>query len=144
MMSQQRADDAGRDVAGMAVLNELADALARLSGEGGAGPDDGRDADPGQVLGALEPVGILLRGRPPRQPEPQEHHRAGSYVGQVVDRVAQQPDRTGAAAIAQPGIPGEQQAIAYLVFALIGTLGVGIPVGIYFAMAHARRSCSPG
>jgi len=40
----------------------------------------------------------------------------------------------GAAAIAQTGIPGGQQAIAYLVFALIGTLGVGIPVGIYFAM----------
>ena len=41
---------------------------------------------------------------------------------------------SGGAAIAQTGIPGSQQAIAYLVFALIGTLGVGIPVGIYFAM----------
>ena len=40
----------------------------------------------------------------------------------------------GAATIAQTGIPGAQQAIAYLIFALIGTLGVGIPVGIYFAM----------
>jgi threonine/homoserine/homoserine lactone efflux protein len=40
----------------------------------------------------------------------------------------------GAAAIAQTGIPGGQQAIAYLVFALVGTLGVGIPVVIYFAM----------
>ncbi len=40
----------------------------------------------------------------------------------------------GGAAIAQTGIPGGQQAIAYLIFALIGTLGVGIPVGIYFAM----------
>jgi threonine/homoserine/homoserine lactone efflux protein len=40
----------------------------------------------------------------------------------------------GAAAIAQTGIPGGQQAIAYLIFALIGTLGVGIPVVIYFAM----------
>jgi threonine/homoserine/homoserine lactone efflux protein len=41
---------------------------------------------------------------------------------------------SGGATIAQTGIPGGQQAIAYLVFALIGTLGVGIPVGIYFAM----------
>jgi hypothetical protein len=41
----------------------------------------------------------------------------------------------GAAAIAQTGIPAGQQAIAYVVFALIGTLGVGVPVGIYFAMA---------
>jgi Sap, sulfolipid-1-addressing protein len=40
----------------------------------------------------------------------------------------------GAAAIAQTGIPGGRQAIAYLIFAIIGTLGVGIPVGIYFAM----------
>jgi hypothetical protein len=40
----------------------------------------------------------------------------------------------GAATIAQTGIPGGQQAIAYLIFALIGTLGVGIPVGIHFAM----------
>jgi hypothetical protein len=40
----------------------------------------------------------------------------------------------GAATIAQTGIPGGQQAIAYLIFALIGTLGVGIPVGIYLVM----------
>jgi Sap, sulfolipid-1-addressing protein len=40
----------------------------------------------------------------------------------------------GAAAIAQTGISGGQQAIAYLVFALVGTIGVGAPVGIYFAM----------
>ena len=42
----------------------------------------------------------------------------------------------GAAAIAQTGIPGGQQAIAYLIFAVIGTLGVGIPVGIYFALGE--------
>jgi len=40
----------------------------------------------------------------------------------------------GAAEIAQTGISGGQQAIAYLVFVLIATLGVGIPVVIYFAM----------
>jgi Sap, sulfolipid-1-addressing protein len=46
----------------------------------------------------------------------------------------------GAAAIAQTGIPGSQQALAYLVFALIGTLGVGIPVALYFAMgARSER-----
>lgn len=39
-----------------------------------------------------------------------------------------------AAAIAQTGISGGEQAIAYLVFALVGTLGVGTPVGIYFAL----------
>jgi Sap, sulfolipid-1-addressing protein len=40
----------------------------------------------------------------------------------------------GAASIAQTGISGGEQAIAYLVFALVGTLGVGIPVGMYFAL----------
>jgi hypothetical protein len=39
-----------------------------------------------------------------------------------------------ATAIAQTGIGGGQQAIAYAVFAVIGTVGVGAPVGIYFAM----------
>ena len=46
---------------------------------------------------------------------------------------------SGGAAIAQTGIPGGQQAIAYLVFALIGTLGVGIPVGIYFALGDRSQ-----
>jgi hypothetical protein len=40
----------------------------------------------------------------------------------------------GAASIAQTGISGGGQAVAYLVFALVGTLGVGIPVGIYFTL----------
>jgi hypothetical protein len=40
----------------------------------------------------------------------------------------------GAAAIAQTGIPAGQQAIAYAIFAIIGTLGVGTPVGLFFAM----------
>jgi len=39
----------------------------------------------------------------------------------------------GATVIAQTGISSGVQAIAYLVFALVGTLGVGTPVGIYFA-----------
>ena len=40
----------------------------------------------------------------------------------------------GAATIAQTGIPGGQQAIAYLVFALIATIGVATPLVIYLAM----------
>ena len=50
----------------------------------------------------------------------------------------------GAAAIAGTGISGGQQAIAYLVFALIGTLGVGIPVGIYFAMGARSEKLLAG
>jgi Sap, sulfolipid-1-addressing protein len=50
----------------------------------------------------------------------------------------------GAAAIAGTGIPGGQQAIAYLIFALIGTLGVGVPVGIYFAMGKRSEKLLTG
>jgi threonine/homoserine/homoserine lactone efflux protein len=50
----------------------------------------------------------------------------------------------GAAAIAQTGIPGGQQAIAYLIFALIGTLGVGVPVGIYFALGERSAKLLAG
>jgi Kef-type K+ transport system membrane component KefB len=42
----------------------------------------------------------------------------------------------GAAAIAQTGIAGGQQAIAYAVFAVIATIGVGAPVVIYLAMGE--------
>lgn len=40
----------------------------------------------------------------------------------------------GAAAIAQTGISAGQQAIAYAVFAVIGAVGVAVPVVIYLAM----------
>jgi Kef-type K+ transport system membrane component KefB len=46
-----------------------------------------------------------------------------------------------AAAIAQTGIAGGQQAVAYAVFAVVGTLGVGAPVVAYFAMG--KRSAEP-
>jgi Sap, sulfolipid-1-addressing protein len=39
-----------------------------------------------------------------------------------------------AAAIAQTGIAGGQQAVAYAVFAVVGTLGVGAPVVVYLSM----------
>jgi hypothetical protein len=42
----------------------------------------------------------------------------------------------GAAAIAQTGISGGQQAVAYAAFAVIGTAGVAAPVVIYFAMGE--------
>jgi hypothetical protein len=43
---------------------------------------------------------------------------------------------SAAASIAQTGISGGGQAIAYAVFALIGTVGVGTPVVIYFALGE--------
>jgi threonine/homoserine/homoserine lactone efflux protein len=45
----------------------------------------------------------------------------------------------GAAAIAQTGIPGGQQAIAWVVFVLIASIGVGAPVVIAIAMGERSR-----
>ena len=39
-----------------------------------------------------------------------------------------------AAAIAQTGIPAGEQAVAYAVFALVGTAGVAAPIAIFFAL----------
>lgn len=44
-----------------------------------------------------------------------------------------------AAAIAQTGIAAGQQAAALAVFVLVGTLGPGIPVAIYFAMGERAK-----
>ena len=41
-----------------------------------------------------------------------------------------------AAAIAQTGISSGDQAVALAVFVLIGTLGLGLPVVIYFLMGE--------
>jgi hypothetical protein len=45
----------------------------------------------------------------------------------------------GAVAIAQTGIGGAQQAVAYLIFAVIATIGIGAPVGIYFALGKRSQ-----
>jgi hypothetical protein len=51
---------------------------------------------------------------------------------------------SAAAGIAQTGISGDGQALAYAVFALVGTLGVGLPVGIYLVMGERAASMLAG
>jgi hypothetical protein len=50
----------------------------------------------------------------------------------------------GGAAIAQTGIGVGQQIIAYAVFAVIGSLGVGVPVIIYFALGERSEKLLSG
>ena len=50
----------------------------------------------------------------------------------------------GAAAIAQTGIPGDEQAVALLVFTLIGCLGVATPVAIAVVMGDRSRHLLDG
>jgi threonine/homoserine/homoserine lactone efflux protein len=47
------------------------------------------------------------------------------------------------AAIALTGISGGEQAVAYAVFAVIGTIGVAAPVVIYSSWETGRPGCSP-
>jgi len=42
----------------------------------------------------------------------------------------------GAAAVAQTGVSGADQTVAWVVFTVIASLGVIVPVGIYFAMGE--------
>ena len=49
-----------------------------------------------------------------------------------------------AAAIAQTGIPAGEQAVALAVFIVVGTLGPGIPVAIYFAMGERAERLLDG
>lgn len=44
-----------------------------------------------------------------------------------------------ASAIGQTGIPAGQQAIVYAIFVVIATIGVGAPVGLYFALGSRSR-----
>ncbi len=106
------------------------------------------------VLGA----GLLLvaarqfRGRPhgdeqaamPRWMGAIDQFKPGAALGSGVLLAGANPKNLllavgGAAAIAQTGIAAGEQVIAYLVFALIGTIGVGAPVVIYFGMGERSQ-----
>ena len=121
-----------------------------------AGPGASEEGQPATWVSWLKLVlglGLLLvaarqfRGRPhegEEAPLPKwmgaiDRFRAGQALGGGAALAGANPKNLllavgGAAAIAQTGIPASQQAIAYAVFAIIGTLGVGAPVGIYLAM----------
>lgn len=101
------------------------------------------------VLGALLLLVALrqFRSRPHGEEQPAmprwmgtiDKFRPGAALGAGALLTAANPKNLllamgGAATITQTGISGSQQAIAYLVFAALGTIGIAIPTGIYFAM----------
>ncbi len=101
------------------------------------------------VLGALFLVIALeqWRGRPHDGDEPVtpawmgavEHFSPLKAAGAGAVLAGLNPKNTllaiaAAASIAQTGIPGGEQAVAYAVFAIIASLGVAAPIVIYFAM----------
>ncbi len=122
-----------------------------------AGPTDPTDqGDPAAWVGWLQLVlGLLLvgaavrmwRGRPqegdaverPGWMEaiatftPLRAAAIGAFVG-VVNPKNLLLVVGGAAAVAQTGIPGSEQAVAWAVFTVIASIGVGLPLGIYLAL----------
>jgi hypothetical protein len=136
---------------GLGVVGAIVLALA---GPGGAS-EEGQPASWVSWLKLLLGLGLLLvavrqfRGRPrqgEQAPLPKwmgaiDRFTPGKALGGGAVLAGANPKNLllavgGAAAIAQTGIPASQQAVAYAVFAVIGTLGVGAPVGIYLAMGE--------
>jgi hypothetical protein len=146
-------------LAGLGIVGAIVLALA------GAG-NASQSGSPATWVGWVKIVlGVLLllvaarqfQGRPHDDEQPQmpkwmatiENTKPVTAAGLAVVLSAANPKNLllavgGAAAIAQTGIPGGQQALAYLIFALIATLGVGIPVGIYFAMGARSEKLLAG
>ena len=141
-------------IAGLAVVGAIV-----LSALGGAGAGD--DGSPASWVSVLKVVlGALLlltavrqwrgRARDPSQVETPKWMEAvdtftpAKAAGAGALLSAANPKNAllavaGAAAIAGTGIDGGQQAIAYALFVLIATIGVGAPVVVAFAMGDRSR-----
>jgi threonine/homoserine/homoserine lactone efflux protein len=140
---------------GLAVIGTIVLLVAGSSGAGAAGP-------PATWVSWVEILlGVLLLAVAVRQfrgrPGPGDDVQMPKWVAAVDRFTRSQSLVTGAAlaganpknallaigaavTIAQAGIGGWQQAIAYAVFAVIGTIGVGTPVVLYLAMG--KRSAA--
>jgi Sap, sulfolipid-1-addressing protein len=144
---------------GLGVVGAIILSLAGSAGPGTSGAPATWVSWVKIVLGAL----LLLvaarqfRGRPREGEEPQapkwmatiDKTTPAAAVGLAAVLSGANPKNlllavAAAVAIAGTGISGGQQAIAYLVFALIGTLGVGIPVVIYLAMGARSEKLLAG
>lgn len=134
---------------GMGIVGAI---VLSLAGQAGAS----RSGSPtGWVAWLKLAIGVLLlvvavrqfRGRPKGDGQPPmpkwmasvDHATPITAVGLGLLLSAANPKNlllavSGATSIAQTGIPGGDQVIAYVVFTVIGTLGVAIPVGIQIAL----------
>lgn len=133
-------------------LTALGVTLLALADPAGASEDD----DPATwvswlklVLGALLLLIALRQWR--ARPQGTEEPPAPKWMGAIEGFTAVKAAGAGAllsglnpknlllavaaaASVAGTGIPGGQQAVAYAIFILIGTIGVGAPVVIYFGL----------
>jgi len=164
MLTTQRARSNGPAfVLGWLVGLGLVGALVLLLADPAGASDEGQPATWVSWLELLLGVLLLLvavrqfRGRPhdgegaplPKWMGAIDRFTTGKAVGGGAALAGANPKNLllavgGAAAIAGTGIPGGQQAVAYAVFAVIGTLGVGVPVVLYFAMGKRSEELLGG
>jgi threonine/homoserine/homoserine lactone efflux protein len=139
-------------LAGWLIGLALAGAIVLAVSSGADASDDGAPATWVSVLKLV--LGLLLlavavkqwRGRPqgdeaqlPKWMQAIDEFRPQRALAMGVALSAINPKNLlltigAAAAIAQTGIEAGQQAVALAVFVLVGTVGPGLPVAIYFAM----------
>jgi hypothetical protein len=74
-------------------VQQSADGLVR--GEDRGQGDHGDHEQPGQVLGAAVAVGVALGSRLPAERERDQQRNGGQRVGDVVERVTEEPHRPG-------------------------------------------------
>ena len=136
-------------VVGLSVVGTI----VLLAASGGGASDGGEPATWVDVVKLV--LGVLLallavrqwRGRPHEGDEPAlpkwmqaiDTFSPGRALGMGVLLSAVNPKNLiltlgAAAAIAQTGVDAGQQAVALAVFVVIGTIGPGLPVAIYFAL----------
>jgi threonine/homoserine/homoserine lactone efflux protein len=141
-------------VLGLAVVGAIV-----LVAAGGAGANE--DAEPATWVDVLKIVlGVLLalvavrqwRGRPragaegelPKWMRTIDAFTPGRSLAVAAALSGVNPKNllltvAAAAAIAQTGVDGGEQAVAFGVFILVGTLGPGIPVAVYFTLGDRAR-----
>jgi threonine/homoserine/homoserine lactone efflux protein len=124
-----------------------------------SGADASSDGEPATWVGVLELVlGALMllialrqwRGRNAERETPKwmqaiDQFRPAKALGFAVVLSAANPKNllltvAAAAAIAETGLDAGQEAIALAVFVLVGTLGVGVPVILYFVLGERSRA----
>jgi threonine/homoserine/homoserine lactone efflux protein len=138
-------------LAGLAIVGAIV-----LVVSPGTGSDSGGPATWVSVLKLLLGLALIAmaakqwRGRPHGEDEPPVPKWMGAIEGFTAPKAlgagavlsGLNPKNlllavAAAVAIAQTEISGGEQAVAYLVFALIGSVGVAVPVALYFALGES-------
>jgi threonine/homoserine/homoserine lactone efflux protein len=150
-------------VVGWLIGLALVGALVLVVADPANANDDGQPATWVNWLELALGVGVLLvglkqwRGRPHGDDEPATPKWMGAIdafspaksLGAGALLSAANPKNlllavAAAASIAQLGLSGADQAVAYAVFAVIGTIGVATPVVIYFALGSRAGALLDG